>query len=409
MFSYNCQRLYVIIKERNGGLDMESIQLSTHSYLETCLESHGYQTPTPIQASVMPLIRERRNILFLSPTGSGKTLTYVIPILESIDLKIEHTQALIIVPTRELAIQVRETVRSLEPATGVKCSVLFGGSNPKSQKEILKKHVPILVITAGKASELIKAKKLKLEYLSYLVLDEADLLTEKNCYRDSENIVAALSSNTQVILCSATKTPKLETFAKNLQLKIIETEEKKNENIEQSFYQVEEKEKYDRLKQLLEKEQVFHALIFVQTKNKATKLAQKLTNDHIPAIAFHHDLEKEKRKKIAQMISQNQPLLLVTTDIAARGLDIPNLPYVIQYDAANSTETYFHRIGRTGRKNKGNSIIFLTKQDDKLKRDIEYKYQTKIKKKKKIDNEKVIKKKKKRKHTKNIGKPRKKK
>lgn len=388
---------------------MKQIHLSIHSKLEDYLESHGYQTPTPIQASVIPLIRERQNILFISPTGSGKTVAYLIPILESIDSQIEQTQALIIVPTRELAIQVRDTVRSFEPIIGIKCSVLFGGSNPKSQKEVLKKHVPILVITPGKANELIKAKKLKLEHLSYIVFDEADLLTNKDRYRDSENIVASLSSNTQMIFCSATKTPKLEAFALNLQLKIIETEEKKNDNIEQSFYRVNENEKYDRLRQILEQEQVFHALIFVRTKNKATRLAQKLTNDHIPAIAFHHDLDKERRKKVAQMISQNKPLLLVTTDIAARGIDISNLPYVIQYDAADSTETYLHRIGRTGRKNKGKSIIFFTEKEDELRQTIEHKYQVKLKKKKKNDDEKVVKKKKKKKHTKNIGKRHKKK
>ena len=157
-----------------------------------------------------------------------------------------------------------------------------------------------------------------------------------------------------------------------------------------------ESEKYHRLRQILKKEQIFHALIFVRTKSKATRLAQKLTDDHIPAIAFHHDLDKEKRKKVAQMISQNKPLLLVTTDIAARGIDITNLPYVIQYDAADSTETYLHRIGRTGRKNKGKSIIFFTEKEEELKQTIEHKYQVKLKKKKK-------------KHTKNIGKRHKKK
>lgn len=401
--------MYVIIKERNGGLDMKPIHLSIHSKLEDYLESHGYQAPTTIQSSVIPLIREKQNILFISPTGSGKTLSYLIPILESINPKLEQTQALVIVPTRELAIQVRDTVRSFEPVTDIQCSVLFGGSNPKSQKEVLKKHVPILVITPGKACELIKTKKLKTEHLSYLVFDEADLLTNKERYRDSEDIVSSLSSQPQMIFCSATKTPKLEVFALNLQLKIIETEEKKNDNIEQSFYRVEESEKYHRLRQILEKEQIFHALIFVRTKSKATRLAQKLTDDHIPAIAFHHDLDKEKRKKVAQMISQNKPLLLVTTDIAARGIDITNLPYVIQYDAADSTETYLHRIGRTGRKNKGKSIIFFTEKEEELKQTIEHKYQVKLKKKKKNDDEKVVKKKKKKKHTKNLGKRNKKK
>lgn len=396
--------MYVIIKERNGGLDMKPIHLSIHSKLEDYLESHGYQAPTTIQSSVIPLIREKQNILFISPTGSGKTLSYLIPILESINPKLEQTQALVIVPTRELAIQVRDTVRSFEPATDIQCSVLFGGSNPKSQKEVLKKHVPILVITPGKACELIKTKKLKTEHLSYLVFDEADLLTNKERYRDSEDIVSSLSSQPQMIFCSATKTSKLEAFVLNLQLKIIETEEKKNDNIEQSFYRVEESEKYHRLRQILEKEQIFHALIFVRTKSKATRLAQKLTDDHIPVIAFHHDLDKEKRKKVAQMISLNKPLLLVTTDIAARGIDITNLPYVIQYDAADSTETYLHRIGRTGRKSKGKSIIFFTEKEEELKQTIEHKYQVKLKKKKKNDDEKVVKKKKKKKHTKNIGK-----
>lgn len=401
--------MYVIIKERNGGLDMTKLHLSIHPKLENYLESHGYQTPTPIQSTVIPLIREKQNVLFISPTGSGKTLAYLIPILESIDPQIEQTQAVIIVPTRELAIQVRDTVRSLEPAINIKCSVLFGGSNPKSQKEILKKHVPVLVITPGKASELIKAKKLKLEHLSYFIFDEVDLLTSKDQYRDFEYIVTSLLPKTQMIFCSATKTPKLEAFALNLQLKIIETEEKKNDNIKQSFYRVNENEKYDRLRQILEQEQIFHALIFVRTKSKATKLAQKLTSDHIPAIAFHHDLEKEKRKKVAQMISQNKPLLLVTTDIAARGIDITNLPYVIQYDAADSAETYLHRIGRTGRNSKGKSIIFFDQKDESLKQTIEHKYQVKLKKKKKNDDEKVVKKKKKKKHTKNIGKRHKKK
>lgn len=388
---------------------MTKLHLSIHPKLENYLESHGYQTPTPIQSTVIPLIREKQNVLFISPTGSGKTLAYIIPILESIDPQIDQTQAVIIVPTRELAIQVRDTVRSLEPAINIKCSVLFGGSNPKSQKEILKKHVPVLVITPGKASELIKAKKLKLEHLSYFIFDEVDLLTSKDQYRDFEYIVTSLLPKTQMIFCSATKTPKLEAFALNLQLKIIETEEKKNDNIKQSFYRVNENEKYDRLRQILEQEQIFHALIFVRTKSKATKLAQKLTSDHIPAIAFHHDLEKEKRKKVAQMISQNKPLLLVTTDIAARGIDITNLPYVIQYDAADSAETYLHRIGRTGRNSKGKSIIFFDQKDESLKQTIEHKYQVKLKKKKKNDDEKVVKKKKKKKHTKNIGKRHKKK
>lgn len=401
--------MYVIIKERNGGLDMTKLHLSIHPKLENYLESHGYQTPTPIQSTVIPLIREKQNVLFISPTGSGKTLAYLIPILESINPQIDQTQAVIIVPTRELAIQVRDTVRSLEPAINIKCSVLFGGSNPKSQKEILKKHVPVLVITPGKASELIKAKKLKLEHLSYFIFDEVDLLTSKDQYRDFEYIVTSLLPKTQMIFCSATKTPKLEAFALNLQLKIIETEEKKNDNIKQSFYRVNENEKYDRLRQILEQEQIFHALIFVRTKSKAAKLAQKLTSDHIPAIAFHHDLEKEKRKKVAQMISQNKPLLLVTTDIAARGIDITNLPYVIQYDAADSAETYLHRIGRTGRNSKGKSIIFFDQKDESLKQTIEHKYQVKLKKKKKNDDEKVVKKKKKKKHTKNIGKRHKKK
>lgn len=391
--------------------NMKAFQTSLSSKLKSNLYQIGYESFSPIQEQTITEIRNGKDVLLLAPTGSGKTITYVLPIVEKINS--DSLQAMVLVPTRELAIQVRDLFRSLFGNSDIKCSVLFGGTNQKSQMEILKKKVSILIMTPGKAAELIQRKQIKMESLRTIVLDEVDQLLKQEMKHDIERIFSHIEKNVQIVLCSATNHQKIDSFTNQYckDITIIKDTISNKKDITQQYYWVEKNQKEDLFFDLIKKEHIDHALIFTSTIERANTLLKTCLEYGISAEKFHHDIGKDERKKLMKKINSQDSILLITTDIAARGIDIPALPYVIQYDAPKDPATYVHRIGRTGRHhNTGKSIIFFTKEEVNFKNQIEHFTNQKITnktKKKEITSTKV-KSKNKKKHSKNIGKRKKK-
>lgn len=380
--------------------------------LKSKLMSLGYHSFTGIQQQAIGEIRNGNDLLLLAPTGSGKTITYVLPIIEKINPS-SCLQAIVMVPTRELAIQVRDLFRSLLIGSDIKCSVLFGGTNAKSQMEVLKKNVSILIMTPGKAAELIQKKSIKTESLRTIVLDEADQLLKEEMKHEIKRIVSGIKKDVQMVLCSATYHKKINDFIDQYEKNpiTIEDQTSKQESIIEQYYWVENGKKDTVLFDVIEKEQIQHALIFTSTIKGAHHLKEKCFQYGIEAECFHHDMEKEERKRVMKQLTSNHPFLLITTDITARGIDITALPYVIQYDVPKDPATYVHRIGRTGRNhNIGKSIIFFAKEEIDFKHKIEQYTNHKMinKTKKKEINGMKTKSKHKKKHTKNIGKRKKK-
>ena len=332
-------------------------QLELIEPIRKALKKEKYTTPTPIQAEAIPVVLDGSDLLGCAQTGTGKTAAFSIPIIQKIEERISRgrkpgIKALILTPTRELAIQIGESFTAYGRYTHVKHTVIFGGVGQKPQTA-LERGVDVLIATPGRLLDLINQGFIRLDTLEYFVLDEADRMLDMGFIHDIKRILPLLPRKRQSLFFSATMPPEIERLAGT----ILHEPEKVEvtpvsstvDTIDQSVYFVEKVEKINLLKNLLEDRSLESVLVFTRTKHGADKVARVLNKSGIGAEAIHGNKGQSARQRALSSFKDHTLRVLIATDIASRGIDVDHLSHVINYDLPNVPETYVHRIGRTGR------------------------------------------------------------
>ena len=345
------------------------------------LSEKGYTNPTPIQQKAIIPALQNRDILGLAQTGTGKTAAFAIPIIQQL---LENTpqkqrrgiKALILTPTRELAIQINDSIKEYTTYTSIRHTVIFGGVKQNAQVRALKQGVDILVATPGRLLDLMNQGFIQLNQIQHFVLDEADRMLDMGFIHDIKRLLPKLPKRKQTLLFSATMPKSIDTLSRSLLKRPIKIEvtpaSSVVDTIQQSVYLVEKKQKNDFLIQLLKEDKGQSALIFSRTKHGANKIAKTVCKAGIGGEAIHGNKSQNARQRALENFKERKTQVLVATDIAARGIDIDSLELVINYDLPDVPETYVHRIGRTGRAgNEGKAISFCSRDERNLLRDIE--------------------------------------
>lgn len=346
------------------------------------LKSEGYTTPTPIQAISIPIVLKGRDLLGCAQTGTGKTAAFAIPIIQQLylakanDKGPRKIKALIVTPTRELAIQIGESFTSYGCNTGLRHTVIFGGVPQSQQVNPLKMGVDILIATPGRLLDLIDQKYVKLNELSIFVLDEADRMLDMGFIHDVRKLIKIIPAKRQSLFFSATMPDSIRTLASTILTNPEEVEvtpaSTTAETIQQEMYFVDAENKKDLLIHVLQDKSIATALVFTRTKHGADKVQRFLTKAHIKAEAIHGNKSQNARQNALRNFKDRTTRVLVATDIAARGIDIDELNLVINYEIPNIPETYVHRIGRTGRAGlDGKAISFCDAEEREFLRDIQ--------------------------------------
>lgn len=337
--------------------------------LKETLQALGYLELTKIQREVIPLVLEGYNVIGKSKTGSGKTAAFAIPLCEKVSWEENLPQVLVLEPTRELAVQVQDEFFQIGRKKRLKIPALFGGFPIEKQIQTLRQKSHIIVGTPGRIMDHARRETLKFTNISYLVIDEADLMLDMGFAEEVGDIIALLPEHLQILLFSATMNEKVEGLIKNHVKEakmVIQEDTKEEENpIVQVLYETEQEEKYKVLKELLMQENPKSAMIFCGTKEMVNVLFQKLRRDRIFCGMIHGDLEQKERLKTVEAFRRGGFRYLIATDVAARGIDFEEIELVVNYDFPTGRETYVHRIGRTGRNGKEGRAISLICQEDK--------------------------------------------
>lgn len=333
------------------------------------LDKKGFEEPTEIQEKVIPvLMTENVDIIGQAQTGTGKTAAFGLPLIEMLKKDSKDVKALILVPTRELAIQVSEEINSFNGNKNLKIMPVYGGQSITDQLQRLKKGVDIVVGTPGRINDHIKRKTLKLNNLSYVILDEADEMLNMGFIDEVEEILKHTKKERRTLLFSATMPERIMNIAKNYmrEYKVI-TVKKAQLTVEltdQIYFEVSPSDKLESLCRIIDIEQNFYGLIFCRTKVAADSLANNLIDRGYEAEAIHGDLSQYQRERILDKFKKKRISILVATDVAARGIDVMDLTHVINYSLPQDPESYIHRIGRTGRAGKsGIAITFISHEE----------------------------------------------
>ena len=356
-------------------------QLGLIEPILNALTTEGYERPTPIQEKAIPIILQQRDLLGCAQTGTGKTAAFALPILQLHHLSAKGSgpvriKTLILTPTRELAIQIGDSFKAYGRNTKLRYTVVFGGVGQHPQTEALKRGVEILIATPGRLLDLMNQGFVHLNELEIFVLDEADRMLDMGFIHDVRKVIAKLPAKRQTLFFSATMPPEIQKLADTILNKpeqvAVTPVSSTAEKVSQSLYFVEKKEKKDLLVSLLQDQEIKSALVFSRTKHGANKIAKELLSAHIGAEAIHGNKSQSARQSALSNFKNGKTRVLVATDIAARGIDIDDLAYVINYDLPNIPETYVHRIGRTGRAGaSGSAISFCDREERAFLRDIE--------------------------------------
>ncbi|HEY8048400.1 MAG TPA: DEAD/DEAH box helicase [Ramlibacter sp.] len=344
----------------------------------------GYEQMTPIQAQAIPVVLTGRDVMGAAQTGTGKTAAFSLPLLQRL-LKHENSstsparhpvRALVLLPTRELADQVAQQVKMYAQHTNLRSTVVFGGIDMKPQTAELKRGVEVLVATPGRLLDHIEAKNVVLNQVEYVVLDEADRMLDIGFLPDLQRILSFLPKQRTTLLFSATFSPEIKRLAGSyLQDPITVEVARPNQEastVEQHFYSVGDDDKRRALKQIVRQRGLSQAFVFVNSKLGCARLARSLEREGLKTTALHGDKSQDERLKALAAFKAGEVDLLVATDVAARGLDIKDVPAVFNFDVPFNSEDYVHRIGRTGRAGaSGLAVTFVTPQDARLVGDIE--------------------------------------
>ena len=337
------------------------------------ITSLGYSEPTPVQAQAIPVALDKKDILASAQTGTGKTAAFVLPMLQRLGHDKKNVgkhllRGLILVPTRELAMQVGASVEAYGKKLPFVSANLYGGKKISAEKLKLEKGVDIVVATPGRLVEHIKEGNLKLDNINYFVLDEADRMLDMGFINEIRAIGDVMPKGRQTFMFSATFTPKVVNLGKSLlrKPKIIEVarQNKTAETIEQKVHFVNSDMKIDLLSYMIGSQNFKQVLVFTRTKDGTDNIAKELTDAGLPATAIHGDITQAKRTKALAQFKEGKFRVLVATDVAGRGLDIKDMDYVINYELPSVPEDYVHRIGRTGRAGKKGLAISLVSAYD---------------------------------------------
>lgn len=351
---------------------MTFTSLGLSKALVKAVTEKGYETPSPIQEKAIPVILEGKDVLASAQTGTGKTAGFTLPILQNIsekkNPKYRPIKALVLTPTRELAAQVYDNVREYSTHLNIKSTAIFGGVKPSAQIATLKNGIDVLVATPGRLIDLHEQNQLSLKRVDVLVLDEADRMLDMGFLRDIKKIISFLPQKRQNLLFSATFSKEIKKLAEgilhNPVLVEAAPENTTAEKVNQKLYKVPKSKKTELVGQLISKGNWSQVLIFTRTKHGANRLTEKLVKRGISAAAIHGNKSQGARTKALKGFKDNSIRVLVATDIAARGLDIPLLPHVINFELPNVPEDYVHRIGRTGRAGASGEAISLVSQEE---------------------------------------------
>jgi superfamily II DNA/RNA helicase len=370
-------------------LSFEQLQLAPS--LMRAVAQMGYLTMTPIQAHAIPHVLQGRDVMGAAQTGTGKTAAFSLPLLQRL-LKHENAsvsparhpvRALVLLPTRELADQVAEQIKLYAQFTQLRSAVVFGGMDMKPQTAELKAGVEVLVATPGRLLDHIEAKNCALGQVEYVVLDEADRMLDIGFLPDLQRILSYLPKQRTTLLFSATFSPEIKRLASSYLQDPITIEVARSNatasTVEQHFYAVGDDDKRHALHQILRQRELKQAFVFVNSKLGCARLARSLEREGLKTTALHGDKSQDERLKALESFKKGEVDLLVCTDVAARGLDIKDVPAVFNFDIPFNAEDYVHRIGRTGRAGQsGLAVNFVCKSDARLVADIERLIKTKI-------------------------------
>jgi ATP-dependent RNA helicase RhlE len=345
------------------------------------LKEEGYTIPTPIQVQAIPIVLQGTDLIGCAQTGTGKTAAFAVPILQllsknkSFDRK-KKIRSLIVTPTRELAIQIEESFKAYGRYTGLTCTVVFGGVKQNPQTNALHNGVDILIATPGRLLDLMNQGFISLKDIEIFVLDEADRMLDMGFIHDVRRIIAALPQKRQSLFFSATMPPEIVRLAGSIVYKPVKVEVTPSAStvdiVDQFVYFIDRGNKNSLLLELLKDEKIKTALVFTRTKYGADKVVRVLKKKNISAEAIHGNKAQNARQKALSSFKAQTTRVLVATDIAARGIDVDDLEYVINFEIPNISETYVHRIGRTGRAGaKGTAISFCDAQEKEYLKDIE--------------------------------------
>lgn len=331
----------------------------------TALEKLGYETPSKVQEQVIPLALEDKDIIVKSQTGSGKTAAFAIPICEKVELENNKPQALVLTPTRELCVQVKEDISNVGRFKRIRCAAVFGKQPISMQLRELKQRTHIVVGTPGRTLDHIERGSLNLDEIKYLVIDEADEMLNMGFIEQVEAVVNALPKNRVTMLFSATIPEEIEVlcnkYMKNPTKIEINPEKLTTEKIMHIYYEVEESKKFNLLKDILYIENPDSCIMFCNTKESVDKLVEKLKDRGYSCNGLHGGMLQNDRLDMMKKFRRGEFVFLVATDVAARGIDVDNITHVINYDIPMEKESYVHRTGRTARAGKeGKAISFIS-------------------------------------------------
>tara|TARA_R110002051_G_scaffold325757_1_gene430892 strand:- start:22255 stop:23562 length:1308 start_codon:yes stop_codon:yes gene_type:complete len=352
-------------------MSFESLGLS--DALLKAVSKKGYTTPSPIQLKAIPKVLEGRDVLASAQTGTGKTAGFTLPILHLLSQtepnRRRNIRSLILTPTRELAAQIEENVKEYSTFIDIRSTVIFGGVNANPQIRTLRQGVDILIATPGRLLDLQNQGHISLRNVEILVLDEADRMLDMGFLRDIKRVLALLPKKRQNLLFSATFNKDIKNFASSLldnPILVEATPENTTaEKVDHMIYRVDKSRKTELTIKLIKEGGMTQVLIFTRTKHGANRLSQKLEKANISSAAIHGNKTQNARTKALSGFKKGSIRVLVATDIAARGLDIPLLPHVVNYELPNVPEDYVHRIGRTGRAGASGEAISLVGLDEK--------------------------------------------
>lgn len=362
--------------------------LGIRSDINQILRNHGYFQPTPIQEEAIPILLKGRDVIARAQTGTGKTLAFILPIIQRINTQKAIIQGLIIAPTRELAIQITTEVKKITDGLDeVNVLAVFGGQDVEAQIHKLKNGIHLVIGTPGRLLDHMRRGTIDLSHVSKLVLDEADQMLHMGFLTEVEGIIQATSVNRQTLLFSATMPSPIQSLALNYMQDPenihIKTPQITLKEIRQRVVETTDRTKQSILCSIIDQYRPYLAIIFCRTKRRASKLNEALQGLGYNSDELHGDLSQAKREDVMKRFREGQIHLLVATDVAARGLDVEGVTHVFNYDIPRDVESYIHRIGRTGRAGgKGLAMTFVSPKDKSYLEMIEKGIQLKIEKRK---------------------------
>jgi ATP-dependent RNA helicase RhlE len=332
----------------------------------------GYANPTPIQERAIPLVLEGRDLMAAAQTGTGKTAAFALPILERLmrsPSSRRSPRVLVLVPTRELATQVGDSLLTFAEHLPLRAAVIFGGVSPRPQIDALSRGVDIIVATPGRLLDHLQTRVVDLSHIDTLVLDEADRMLDMGFIRPIRRLIAALPAKRQTLMFSATFSNEIRDLAKSLLRDPVNIDisprNSSPELVDHQVYHVDSAGKHSLLTRLLAAQDIKQSLVFTRTKHGANRLAERMARDGLECAAIHGNKSQGARTRALSDFKQGRIRILVATDIAARGLDIIELPHVVNYELPHVPEDYVHRIGRTGRAGSRGRAVSLVSRDER--------------------------------------------